>query len=158
MERQASFGYDTDDDDEEDLFSLSPLSSPDSSPDNSPKRVLPALPPAPETPATPVDTSPHPLSGAANNKRKGRARRKRKREAEKAALTPCGYQPRPNTRRKYVLEAEGLKTELASEDTRIASTGYVGIRTPKSSSVYSLKQLVGPSSRFGFNLVEWDGR
>lgn len=147
-------GDDTDDD-EEDLFSLSPLSSPDSSPENTPSLALPALPPTPEVY---VETPPLPLSGSANNKRKGHAHRKRKREAERAALTPCEYEPRPNTRRKHVLEAEVLETELASEDTRIASTGYVGIRTPRSSSVYSLKQLAGPGSRFGFSLVEWDGR
>lgn len=157
MERQAYLGDDTDDE-EENPFGLSPLSSLNSSPDRSPKHTSPPLPPSPEKREDSSAIPRPPLNKAASNKLKSRAQRRKKRKAEKAALTPHEYKPRPGTRQKHVLEKDGLQTELISEDTRIASTGYVGIRTPSSSAVYSLKQLVGPRSQFGFDLVEWDGR
>lgn len=165
LERQLSMGEGTDDD-EEDLFSLSPLSSPGTSPDRSPTRppaeALPAAYNETSEPPTPLydETSPPmpPLSAAASNKRKGHARRRKKRAAEKAELTPDDYEPRPSTRRKHVLGQDGLQTSIQSEAARIAKTGYVGIRGEKSSAVYGLKQLVGPDSRFGFDLIEWDGQ
>lgn len=157
MERQLSLDGCTDDelsdldDAEEDLFSLSPLSSPGASPTHSPTSHTAVLPSTSETPSAP------PLSAAASKKRRGHTNRQRKRAAAKANLTPSDYEPRPSTRRKHTAATEGLQTELRSEDARIASTGYIGIRGSNTTAVYSLKQLVGPSSRFRFDLVEWDG-
>lgn len=135
-----------------DLFSLSPLSSPGTSPTRPPTNPSVGLPSTSELPSAP------PLSAAALKKRKSHAHRRRKRTAAKANLTPSDYEPRLSTRRKYAAASEGIQTELKGEDMRIASTGYVGIRGSRSSAVYSLRQLVGPGSRFGFDLVEWDGR
>lgn len=164
LEHQASLGEDTDGE-EGDLFSLSPLSSPGTSPDHSPTRPLAeALPATHDTSEPPtafqkMTSSPTPPpSAAASNKIKGHARRRKKRAAEKAELTPDDYKPRPSTRQKYVLGQDGLKTNIQSEAARIAKTGYVGVRGEKSTAVHSLNQLVGPDSRFSFDLVEWDGQ
>lgn len=48
----------------------------------------------------------------------------------------------------------------------MAKTGYVGLRDSKEERVekghmkktYSLDELTGPNSKFGFKLIEWDGR
>lgn len=160
MERQLSLDVCTDeeptelddgDSDNEDLFSLSPLTSPGTSPSHSPTNPSTSLPSTSDPPSAP------PLSAAASKKRKSHAHRRRKRAAAKAHLTPSDYEPRPNTRRKHTAATEGIQTEFRSEDAPIASTEYVGIRGSKSSAVYGLHQLVGPGSRFGFDLVGWDG-
>lgn len=162
LEREAGLEDCTDDEDageegavddveEVDLFSLSPLSSPDASPVHNAAE----LPPNPDTLSTPSASLP--LSATASKKRRGHANRRRKRGAEKANLAPHDYEVRPSTRRKYV-PSEGMETGLRSEDAPIAKTGFIGIRGTRSSATYALKQLVGPNSRLGFELVEWDGR
>lgn len=144
-----------DDAEEGDLFSLSPLSSLDASPTDSPISGTAELPS--NSDARTASFANLAFSAAASKKRKSHAHRRRKRSAEKANLTPHDYEIRPSTRRKYISK-DGLKTELKSEDAPIAKTGFVGIRSTRSSAIYSLKQLVGPKSRFGFEMVEWDGR
>lgn len=122
---------------------------------------LPPLPPPPNNnPSTDA-----PLTSAekrkARNKRSARAIRKRKRVEERDAREtkgPAGYELRPRTRSKHFKKAEGLGSEYAGEEFPIAKTGYVAVRQSKSSTAYRLSDLVGPKSRFRFDLVEWDGR
>lgn len=159
------------------LLSLSPLTTPENSPPTSPTihtSILPIeIPPTPPNAPTPRTadlpstnsalppgnvpiTSPTD-SAMASKKRRGHNHRKRKREAERQESTPKDYETRPSTRRKH-LPKEVVRTKFISEDAPISKAGFVGIRDERSSAVYSLKQLVGPKSRFRFDLVPWDGR
>lgn len=141
--------------DSEDPFGLSPLTSPAPTPPSSPRAAQP-LPldlPLPKTSQpTPATETPR----ASHSKRQGHANRKRKRG--QAKLGPAEYTPRPKMQKKYTKSAVEAESEAAGEDFRIAKTGYMTARGLKSSTTYKLSELVGPGSRFGFELIEWDGQ
>lgn len=148
MEEEAS--------DSEDLFSLSPLTSPEPTPPSSPRATQPPLPldlPLPKTSQPTVATT---APRTSHSKRQGHANRKRKRD--KAKLGPAEYTPRSQTRKKYAESAAEAGSEATGEDFPIAKTGYTAARGSNSSTAYKLDELVGPGSRFGFKLIEWDGR
>jgi len=72
-----------------------------------------------------------------------------------------GYAPHRESvkraRHKHVTPSNPVKTNLSIKKTDMASTGYVGVREPKSKRDYTLEELVGKKSKFGLRLVEWDG-
>lgn len=87
-----------------------------------------------------------------------KARSHAKRDKKKA-LKSYVPKPRMSKAEKHVKNAPLLLSSFKPEKMPIASTGYIGLRGKKSpATVYSLDELVGPTSRFGFKLFEWDGR
>ena len=167
------------DDDMASPFS-SPLSSPPSSPLSSPPCSLPSSPiPAPPcslSPALPSATKPsahipttsqavptnlamHEISKASFRKKKQSHRNRTKRwQAESHEM---GYAPhRESIKRalhKHVTPSNPVKTHLSIKKTDMASTAYIGVREHKSKKDFTLEELVGKNSKFGFCLVEWDG-
>jgi hypothetical protein len=72
-----------------------------------------------------------------------------------------GYTPhRESMKRalhKHVMPSNPIKTNLSIKKTNMALAGYVGIREQKSKKDYTLEELEGRNSKFGFCLVKWDG-
>jgi hypothetical protein len=58
---------------------------------------------------------------------------------------------------KDVKPSKPLKTMISIQATDMASTAYVGLRAQHSKKIYGLEELVGQGSKFGFQLVPWDG-
>ncbi|KAL1741679.1 hypothetical protein HDZ31DRAFT_44903 [Schizophyllum fasciatum] len=93
-------------------------------------------------------------------KRRTRAHRKRKRQGEKpAAEDEFDVETRPSTRRKYIDPAIPIETDFRLSGMRVTRTGYTALRDPNvQHREYRLDELVGPKSKFQFNLYQWDGR
>ncbi|KIY44564.1 hypothetical protein FISHEDRAFT_51263 [Fistulina hepatica ATCC 64428] len=148
-------------DDEDALHHPSPASSPLSSPLSS----LPSSRAASPIPSTSAGDG---LSANASsmhqddppiadkkrrNKLRSKASRKRKR-----AQQPKG-EPRPNVRAKYVHSAVPEPAPYNVEAAPVEASAYKAARAPAiSTREYTLEDLVGPSSAFGFREVKWDGR
>ena len=81
------------------------------------------------------------------------------RQCKKDALDP-DVNVAPSLRERHVASATPISIPVFSLDTKVpAKTGYVAIRDSKTSKkVYKLGELVGETSRFNFNLIEWDGK
>jgi hypothetical protein len=58
---------------------------------------------------------------------------------------------------KHIMPSNPIKTNLSIKKTDMASTGYVSVREQKSKKDYTLEELVGRNSKFGFCSIEWDG-
>jgi hypothetical protein len=91
-------------------------------------------------------------------KKRSHNNRTKRRQAE---VHEMGYAPhRESVKRalhKHVTPSNPVKTNLSIKKTDMASTGYVGVREQKSKKDYTLEELVGRNSKFGFRLIEWDG-
>ncbi|EDR04914.1 uncharacterized protein LACBIDRAFT_303791 [Laccaria bicolor S238N-H82] len=96
-------------------------------------------------------------------KRQGHANRRRKREREKEAVKLesreriCPYKPRPATVKKHVKSSKPRLTKYNNDTIPIASSSYLALPGPNSSSKFPLEQLVGPQLRFKMQKVVWDG-
>lgn len=90
-------------------------------------------------------------------KRQGHTCRSKKRAKEREArFSP--YEARPAVKAKYVDQATSVHTSASVETSRVASTAYVALDDRvRSKKVYALHELVGPGSKLGFILQEWDG-
>ncbi|TDL13644.1 hypothetical protein BD410DRAFT_846742 [Rickenella mellea] len=104
-----------------------------------------------ETPTTtPSAANPTP----SRDKRRSKARRKGKREAE----DDPSHTNVKKIALKRVAESNPLHTSLITDELRVASSGWVGLRRRKEireKRLYSLEEMLRPSS--GFMLIEWDG-
>jgi hypothetical protein len=93
--------------------------------------------------------------------RKKKRSHKNRTKHRQAELSQMGYAPhRESVKRalhKHVTPSIPVKTNLSIKKTDMASTGYLGVREQKSKRDYTLEELVGKRSKFGFRLVEWDG-
>jgi hypothetical protein len=82
-------------------------------------------------------------------------------KGQQAEVHEMGYAPhRESVKRalhKHITPSNPVKTNLSVKKTDMVSTGYVGVREQKSKKDYTLEELVGRNSRFGFHLMEWDG-
>ena len=170
------------------LFSLSPLSSPSTTPESSPKPATnPTLAPSddadqPVLQATsdecrqpnilhvPV-TSPQSTSAPrqyanSTDKRKAKLkkgskiRRDRHRSLQKASSAFGAYKITSALVCRHVEGSEHIVCDAdVSQLKNVASTGFVGVDDRRrSKTAYTLEQLVGKNSRFGFRLHRWDGR
>ena len=81
------------------------------------------------------------------------------RQCKKDTLDP-DFNVTPSLRERHVASATPISIPIFSLDTKVpAKTGYIGVRDAKASKkVYKLGELVGETSRFNFNLIEWDGK
>jgi hypothetical protein len=93
--------------------------------------------------------------------RKKKRLHKNQTKRRQAEVHKMGYAPhRESVKRvlhKHVTPSNPVKTNLSINKTNMASTGYVGAREQKSKKDYTLEELVGRNSKFGFCLIEWDG-
>ncbi|KAL1671992.1 hypothetical protein EV122DRAFT_225547 [Schizophyllum commune] len=110
------------------------------------------------------NASTHPASSSTSQSREKRLsheKRRRKRAQMQAEKKPWELTARPSARRKFVDFARPIKTKVKLAGLRITRTGYTAMREEKSEKaqkrVYRLKDLVGPRSRFNFELYNWDG-
>ncbi|KAI4294069.1 hypothetical protein K525DRAFT_213554 [Schizophyllum commune Loenen D] len=100
------------------------------------------------------------FDGYPRPKRRSREHRKRKRETAKLeADDGADVEVRESTRRKYIDNAEPLSTGLRLSGLRVTRTGYTAMRDPAvQGRPYRLDELVGPQSKYNFDLVPWNGR
>ena len=151
--------------------SLSPLSS--LPPSLSPSPLIPPQDPSHVpttfelTPQTPAD---HPDQIAApsdsNNGQKGRrhhqnkkshARRKAAREKVKASKKLEDLTARPQARRKYVKGSTVINVDMDASDFPASSSSYIAVGDCSGHRVFKIQDLVGPQSKHGLRLVDWDG-
>ena len=66
----------------------------------------------------------------------------------------------PSLRKCHVASTTPITILIFSLDTKVPTkTGYIGVRDSQTSKkIYKLGELVGETSRFNFNLIEWDGK
>ncbi|KAK7027988.1 hypothetical protein VNI00_015074 [Paramarasmius palmivorus] len=136
------------------IFSESPLSSPPHSPlppnfsDSSTSTPLPG-------PSSIAETT----QAQSRSKQRSKELRKRKREAEKEDAT--AYEPPPPTKRRHI--EPGIErcqvVQLDVSRFRASGNGFTGhhSRTGYQPGEYTLREMVGPNSRFKFNLLQWNG-
>jgi hypothetical protein len=81
-----------------------------------------------------------------------------KKRAKERKFEFSSYAARPTVKAKYVDSATSIHTSASVETSRVASTAYVALddRT-RSKKFYWLHELLGPASKLGFILQEWDG-
>jgi hypothetical protein len=85
--------------------------------------------------------------------------RKLQRQLEKATAPYGEYQVRLKAKAHHVLSAKEVRTDLKTRKLHVAKTGWVGLRdnNERGDREYSLDELVGEGSEFGFRLQSWDG-
>jgi hypothetical protein len=67
--------------------------------------------------------------------------------------------PRKRTVEHHIHPSSPLQTDLQTRNLRATKTGFTALRdTERIEGVYSLDELVGKKSEFGFDLKTWDGR
>jgi hypothetical protein len=146
------------------LFSLSPLTSLEPSRQSSP--VIPSIPTLDQTtPPNESFTPPYllepilaahqPVDRVKKRKTQSHACRSKKRAKERETrFSP--YEARPAVKTKYINNATAVNTSMSSP--RVARTGYVALDgRVRSKKKYQLHELVGPTSKLGLTLQEWDG-
>lgn len=144
------------------LFSLSPLSTPPSTPLGSPHPSAAPLPPADgpaqrqQPPSAPTE------SRLAKKKKKGHKNRRNRRDKVKQQQSFGDYAVREEAKAKYVNYDEPIAAYNSLRSAKVASSGFVGLNSQRSSrqsskKQYTLEEMVGEGSEFNFKLVEWDG-
>lgn len=92
-------------------------------------------------------------------KKRGNASRAVKRHRAKRAVPHGHYVVKASTINKHVRPAAPIQTQLDAEDLPHTRNAYTGWRdTDGHGKVYTLEELVGEGSEFGFKLERWDGR
>jgi hypothetical protein len=148
--------------------SLSPLSSLPSSLSPSPA-IPPQDPPHEPTPLEltaptltedgPIWSNASDLSARRGNrqKKKSHAQRKAARKKAKAAKKLEELTARPQARRKYVQASSSIDVEMDASNFPASSSGYIGVGDSGGRRVFKIQDLVGPQSKRGLKLVDWDG-
>jgi len=158
---------------DEELFSLSPLTSPDSTPSPTPKAIavdLPAVETAPAMEPLPVEKVAEALTSLEKKKRKMKARSK-KNKKQKRFLAKVkemeenqfrdGPAVREKAKSKYLQEADLLFTKVDTAASRVTKSAYASVNVANrvgSKVEYDLNDLVGEGSKFKFALKTWDGK
>jgi len=148
------------------LFSLSPLTSPEPFPPSSP--VLPLFPTLEQAPP-PIDetsmpqtlyTEPiiavhQPVDRVKKKTQNHASRSKRRAKGGETRFSP--YEARPSVKAKYIDDAAAVSTP-STRIPRVARMAYVALDDwTRSKKQYQLHELVGPASKLGLMLQEWDG-
>ncbi|KDR66326.1 hypothetical protein GALMADRAFT_259368 [Galerina marginata CBS 339.88] len=140
---------------------LTPLTDASRSTSPEPRPRTPTTTPGP---ALPSSLSPEALTSTPSapptrgEKRKAKKKQQGRRNAKekKAKIRESG--PKPALALKQIQTAVGVSSTYSAQDFDIASTGYISQRERGHSATFSLDQVVGPNSRYKFELKEWDGR
>jgi hypothetical protein len=149
--------------------SLSPLSSLPPSP--SPSPVIPPHDPSHEpntlelTAPTPTEDGPMHSNASdltagqrgERQKKKSHTRRKATRQKAKAAKKLEELTARPQARRKYVKASSSIDVEMDASNFPASSDGYIAVGDCGGRHVFKIQELVGPKSKHGLKLVDWDG-
>ena len=158
------------------LSDLSPLSSPDSTPPPSPilqsrldldateesghstsgiSGLTPPLTPRPTLPTTAANAKER---KHAKKRAKNHLNRKTKREQARDA-TFANIKARPTLSTKILNSHQPIVCETETSKASRVSTGYTGKNDEaQSRSLFTLEELVGEGSKWGFKLEKWDGR
>jgi len=84
-------------------------------------------------------------------------RSKRRQEARDASY--ANLRPRAQRTLGILGASEPLRTDIDSSQSSHVSTGFTGLDNgDRQKKLYSLEELVGEGSKFGFKLQAWDGR
>lgn len=90
----------------------------------------------------------------ADSKASGKRNRKRKR-AEAGPRNAKEMAPRKDPGVRFVPGLKAVNADFSlTDDAPVASTAYVGLLDKRESQTWTLSELVGPKSKFGFTLVE----
>lgn len=146
MERWSVEGVD------DDLFTLSPLTSAESSPTTSPTLKAVELKEEVSEASAAVETALERLKrrrrvqGQKNRAKRLRTSKQGERDGPPARIKAEG---------KYAASSTLFFSSTSAADSNVASTGYVALnRCIASKKEYSLTELKG----FGFDVLNWDGR
>ena len=94
----------------------------------------------------------------AKKKLQGHANRSKRRQEARDA-TYANIKPRAQRRLGILGASEPLCTSIDSSKSSHISTGFTGLDNgERQKKLYSLEELVGEGSKFGFKLQAWDGR
>ncbi|KAG6849093.1 hypothetical protein H0H93_011361 [Arthromyces matolae] len=115
-----------------------------------------SAPPAPSSCAASSPSSPTPsLRKQQKQKEKSKMRRNQQRLAKKADLSKAASVS-GKLFVKIARKSATVPVPISLEACEVAKSGFVGRKATFTPRVYSLKELVGPSS-LNFRLVRWDG-
>lgn len=90
-------------------------------------------------------------------KKKSHARRKTARQKVKAAKKLEELTARPQARRKYVKASSSIDVEMDASNFSASSSGFIAVGDCGGRRVFKIQELVGPKSKHGLKLVDWDG-
>lgn len=79
------------------------------------------------------------------------------RQKVKAAKKLEELTARPKARRKYVKASSSIDLEMDASNFPASSSGYIGVGDSGGRRVFKIQDLIGPQSKHGFKLVDWDG-
>ncbi|KAL0067413.1 hypothetical protein AAF712_005642 [Marasmius tenuissimus] len=146
----------------------------DAEPDSDASSVLSSVPPSPcVSPTSPVednaDVPPANLDEAqapessnkakTGSKARGKRNRKRKRAMEKEEGGSEAYCTPPALKKKHVGNMEPRSVDVNLASMRVSANGFTGHRQDQGTKrEYELSDMVGPQSKFKFDLVKWDGK
>jgi hypothetical protein len=129
--------------------------------------LLLSCPSSPMLGPTSARKSAHPLrpqesARIFNKKAKSKALEKRKRDQHRRdAVYSKNATVQKRTVEQHIHPSRALQTDLHMRKLRATKPGYIGLRDSSKGSdkhIYSLDQMVGDGSEFGFELRAWDGR
>lgn len=152
----------------------SPPSSPSSLPPSPSPSPSPAIPPQhlpqldpthlESTASTPPEDGPIGSNvgglgarGSDRQKKKSHARRKVARQKAKAAKKLEELTATPEARRKYLDASSAIDVEMDATNFPASSSGYIGAGDSGGRRVFKIQDLVGPQSKYGLRLINWDG-
>ena len=91
-------------------------------------------------------------------KAKSKEKRSKQRRAQASPFV-ISHKLKPTLLRTHGVNAQPITTELVTKDLPHTHGAYTGGRDPSvSRRVFTLDELVGEQSTFGFDLIAWDGR
>ncbi|KAJ3828635.1 hypothetical protein F5880DRAFT_1608305 [Lentinula raphanica] len=130
---------------------------------------LTSLPPSPlpSRSVSPLLQDPNPTAAPPKSQsRKRHSKNQSKRNKKKRRLeepkNAASILPRSAATTRHVTAAVPIPSQFTTlTDAKVASTGYVGLRTVEPDTdgqEFSLSDLVGSQSKFDFNLIEWNAK
>lgn len=102
--------------------------------------------------------SPHP-TGKARQKARKKAQSRKNRQKDRQEMNARQFShhtSRPSVEKKYKNADHAEDTPVTIADSKVARTAYVGLNSSTcDETAYTLGDLVGPGSKFGFRLVKY---
>lgn len=109
--------------------------------------------------STTASTVPSHLTGKARQKarKKEQSHRRRQKDRQEAASQQFShFKSRPNIEKKYIVADHAENSLVNVAKSKVARTAYIGLNdSPYEKRTYSLEELVGPGSKFGFRLLKY---
>jgi hypothetical protein len=105
----------------------------------------------------PLDSNRRPTGRRDRQKKKNHARRKAARQKVKSSKKLEDLTARAQSRRKYVKASSSIDIEMDASNFPASSSGYTAVGNSGGRRVFKIQDLVGPKSKHGLKLVDWDG-